>query len=383
RKQNSPLKPMRLSADAYDIVVTWKCDSLYFWVVFSLILSGFKFCYTLFKDESKLIPKSMQKPARKWSGRYIEAFVSLYRFEFNLSLFDKFYGKKALTLKRLYASLISSVCGISLGIVVFQIFFPVANQALLLLIEHYDVYVGLGALYLFILTLLIDFICIEKTRLIIACARSSSGFKRYGIILFDLLISPMVFVCIFFVGISILSMLYFFEEGTQFPLNVDGARGIVTIKNWWQLTLFTFYNGGCQSFFPPIKFLFGTLHGKMSATFIRIPAPISDAQFPSYIIRGQKFFMVGFLYPYIHSILSSFTLVIWSFGMALGSFTAIIVRSIAIVFGRFLNTQIGAGLFEERRIFLVAFSAMNLFLAIVIFIGAMIFTYQLFYYRAK
>jgi hypothetical protein len=359
-----------------DMIINWKCDTLYFWVVFSLISIGFKFCYDLYKDENKLIPRSIQKPARKWSGRYIETVFLLYRFEFNLSFFDKFYGRKVLTLKRLYASLISSICGISLGILIFQVFFPVANQALLLLIEHYDVYVGFGGLYLFILTLCIDFICVEKTRRIIAYARSSNGFKKYGVILFDILITPLVFVCIFFVGLSILSMLYFFEGGAKLPLKFDGVKGIITIKNLWQLTLFETYNAAVQSFIPPIKFFLGAIHGKMSASFIRIPAPILDVQFPSYIIHGPKFPMLGLLYPYIHSMLSSFTLVIWSFGMVVGSFAEIIVRSTAIVFGRFLNTALGTEFFKERRIFLVAFSAMILFAAASILILTMIFTYQ-------
>lgn len=336
-----------------------------------LIYKGFKLCYVLYKDE-KILPKSVQRPASIISGKLIYLFISFYKFNFNLSLFDKFYGDKPLTLKRLSASLISTMCGVTFGILIFQIYFPPANWALSLLVKNYNAYIGFGALYLFILTFFINFMCVQKSRLFLERARNSNGLKKYSFILFDIITTPFVFVFIFFVGISVLSILYFVVGGTNFPINIEKAKGIVTIRSWPQLIFLAFYNEAWQCFHPLIQLFSAAAHGKMMATFIRIPAPITDTQYLKYIIRGPKLSMLGFVYPYIHSMLSSFTLVIWSIGMAIGSFVALIVRSMATIFGRALNRPFGMELFEKHRISLAAGACMVLLTIVVVFTRIMV-----------
>ncbi|MDE1145203.1 MAG: hypothetical protein PW843_01110 [Azospirillaceae bacterium] len=298
------------------------------WFIGFLIAVATTCCAVVMKVwdiETKSLPASKKRLAVV-SRAMILKFMSVYRFQFDLDMFEYFFGKSIFSIKRVFAVLVSTVMSFLFVTAMYGVFLPSANYQLFGAIRIYTRWMAEGAIGLFVVTLFIDIVSTQKTIFFI---RASSGKIRMRIffLLIDTILTPAFFLILFPIGYSLVSVVSMYGVNLPFDLNMPGGS-TVHISSW-----FDYFFAGVRYNFNEsssyvVEFLSNISHGKIQATFLRIPVSLNGMNLADYVDTTGRYPVAGYAYPFLHSFLASFFIIIWMFVLIFGKIIAFIVRLI-------------------------------------------------------
>ncbi|NUB06815.1 hypothetical protein FW320_11590 [Azospirillum sp. Vi22] len=203
-----------------------------------VVIGSIKVTISILSVEQKL-PTCIKRPLYILSGKTMASLVGLHNFHFRLDLFEKFFGRRFISLKRLRSAAFFSILSLSISFLMVQTTLPISNYLVINIVANYNAKLASGAAILFATTLFIDYLSIEKTRVLLNKARRQSAFLP-ATVLIDGALTVALFILLFPCGYALAALLYEWDQTLPFDLNFRGIA--VRIDNKGTILLLAYLN---------------------------------------------------------------------------------------------------------------------------------------------
>ncbi|TWB45759.1 hypothetical protein [Nitrospirillum pindoramense] len=274
-------------------------------------------------------PRKSRRLLQNGSRELILNILSLHNFKFELKFCQIIFGEKILSFKRVFASIIFSVLWFIITCLLYQIFLPSANYQAFMAIRFYDDRMALGAVLLFISTIVIDMISIHKTLFLIKVANGNGRYRILAIVA-DLVVTPAMFLVLFSAFYSVVFLILANRGGMNFHQSLVTETSCIQMTGVLDYMGVAFKHSIYEDIASVFTFFMNVVSGNMQATFVRIPVPLSDGELVSYIHFGGRYPVAAYAYPFMHYFISSFFIIVWALTLLCGKAIAGIIRFMSL-----------------------------------------------------